>query len=168
MQLFMQNLAKSDKAHYDQLVELMRLYKLVDVDLRLVSQLKASFISKDSGTLAQIPLSSLQESMRTIFKHFRQVDDIVEMTGQCISVEVTKDGAKEQMADASRLATLVEFMKCYPVLVKRDKNTSQGINYVLRADQPSMVSLLYSPLRILRSLMELLERARISECLGTA
>ena len=59
MQLFMQNLAKSDKAHYDQLVELMRLYKLVDVDLRLVSQLKASFISKDSGTLAQIPLSSL-------------------------------------------------------------------------------------------------------------
>ena len=106
--------------------------------------------------------------MRTIFKHFRQVDDIVEMTGQCISVEATKDGAKEQMADSSRLATLVEFMKCYPVLVKRDKNTSQGINYVLRADQPAMVSHLYSPRRTLRSLMGLLERTRISECLATA
>ena len=34
MTLFIQNLAKTDKAAYEQLVELMRFFNLIDVDLR--------------------------------------------------------------------------------------------------------------------------------------
>ena len=37
------------------------------------------------------------------------------------------------MADANNLNTLIEFMKCFPLLVKKDKNSSQGMNYVMQA-----------------------------------
>ena len=47
MSKFIKNLAKTDKALYDLLVELMKFFNMIDVDLRLVSQLKASFISKE-------------------------------------------------------------------------------------------------------------------------
>lgn len=47
MAKFITNLMASDKPQYERLVELMRLYNRIDVDLRLVSQLKACFISKD-------------------------------------------------------------------------------------------------------------------------
>ena len=47
MTKFIQNLAKQNKAQHDQLVELMHYFNRIDVDMRLVSQLKASFISKE-------------------------------------------------------------------------------------------------------------------------
>ena len=47
MTKFIQNLAKHNKAQHDQLVELMHYFNRIDVDLRLVSQLKAIFISKE-------------------------------------------------------------------------------------------------------------------------
>jgi len=37
------------------------------------------------------------------------------------------------MADANKLNTLIEFMKCFPLLVKKDKNSSSGMNYVMQA-----------------------------------
>ena len=37
------------------------------------------------------------------------------------------------MAESQKLSTLIEFMKCFPVLVKRDKNASSGMNYVMAA-----------------------------------
>ena len=48
-----------------------------------------------------------------------------------VSIETEKDGAKQKMADSNKLNTLVEFMKCFPLLVKRDKNTSSGMNFVM-------------------------------------
>ena len=49
---FIKNMAKTDKEQYDKLVDLMRFFNLIDVDIRLVSQLKACFVSKEQGTLA--------------------------------------------------------------------------------------------------------------------
>ena len=44
------------------------------------------------------------------------------------------------MADSSKLNTMVEFMKCFPLLVKRDKNTSSGMNFVMASDDKQNVS----------------------------
>ena len=43
------------------------------------------------------------------------------------------------MADSTKLTTLVEFMKCYPLVVKRDKNTSSGMDYVMDGARASQM-----------------------------
>ena len=129
MNKFIQNLAKQNKAHYDRLVDLMRYFNLIDVDMRLVSQLKASFISKDQGNIDQIPLIAFKETMRKVFQPFRQAEEIVNKIAECVVVEIGDE--KQKMADSAKLSTLVEFMKCYPLMVKRDKNTSSGMDYVM-------------------------------------
>lgn len=52
-------------------------------------------------------------------------------------VEVGND--KQKMADSTKLTTLVEFMKCYPLVVKRDKNTSSGMDYVMDGARASQM-----------------------------
>ena len=52
-------------------------------------------------------------------------------------VEVGND--KQKMADSTKLTTLVEFMKCYPLMVKRDKNTSSGMDYVMDGARASQM-----------------------------
>lgn len=78
--------------------------------------------------------------MKVIFTHFRQVDDIMAKTAECVETEVVSDGCKQKMADASKFSTLIEFIKCFPLLVKRDKNTSQGVNFVMQSQKDPMVS----------------------------
>lgn len=46
---------------------------------------------------------------------------------------------KQKMADSAKLTTLVEFMKCYPLMVKRDKNTSSGMDYVMDGARASQM-----------------------------
>ena len=104
MTKFMQQLAKQDKAQYERLVELMRYFNLVDIDMRQVSQLKASFISKEQGVLQQVPLAAFKDTMKGVFKHFRQVDEIVIKVSECVEVEIAKDGVKQKMADSSKLS----------------------------------------------------------------
>ena len=80
-------MAKSDKACYDKLVSLMKLFNMIDVDLRQVQVLKAAFIQKDKSTLPQIPLSKFQESIRASFKHFRQQDEVCNKICEVVCVE---------------------------------------------------------------------------------
>ena len=118
----------------------MRYFNLIDVDMRLVSQLKASFTSKDQGNLAQIPLVAFKETMRKVFQHFRQAEEIVNKIAFCVEVEVqNENNEKQKMADSVQLSTLVEFMKCYPLMVKRDKNTSSGMDYVMAGVRDSQM-----------------------------
>ena len=131
---------KSDRDQYERLVELMRYFNLIDIDLRLVSQLKASFISKEHGAIQQVPLAAFKDTMRAVFKHFRQVEEIQAKISECVSEDTQKDGIKQKVADSGKLSTLIEFMKCFPVLVKRDKNSSSGMNYVMSAAQDQHVS----------------------------
>ena len=118
----------------------MRYFNLIDVDMRVVSQLKASFVTKDQGNLAQIPLIAFKETMRKVFQHFRQAEEIVNKIAECVEVEVQKENnEKQKMADSVKLSTLVEFMKCYPLMVKRDKNTSSGMDYVMAGVRDSQM-----------------------------
>ena len=78
--------------------------------------------------------------MRKVFQHFRQAEEIVNKIAFCVEVEVqNENNEKQKMADSVQLSTLVEFMKCYPLMVKRDKNTSSGMDYVMAGVRDSQM-----------------------------
>ena len=60
---------QKDRAMYERLVELMRFFNLIDVDIKLVSQLKAPFKGQDRG--GRVPMLEFKETMRSVFQHFR-------------------------------------------------------------------------------------------------
>ena len=97
----------------------MRFLLPIEVDFRHVSQLKAGFISKDHGALAYLPINTFKETIKGVFKHFRQVDEIITRISECVKSEITKNGVLTQMADSSKLSTMIEFMKYYPQVVKK-------------------------------------------------
>ena len=113
----MQNLAIQDRALYDSFVELTRFLLPIEVDFRHVSQLKAGFISKDHGALAYLPINTFKETIKGVFKHFRQVDEIITRISECVKSEITKNGELTILADSSKLSAMIEFMKYYPQVV---------------------------------------------------
>lgn len=48
---YVSNMMKTDKDQYERLLELMRFYNIIGVDMRNISQLKGTFISKELGNL---------------------------------------------------------------------------------------------------------------------
>lgn len=81
-----------------------------------------------------MPLNTCKEAIKAVFKHFRQVDEISARICDCLEVECEVDGVKQKMADSVKLQTLTELMKCSPVpFVKRDKNSSPGMNFVMNS-----------------------------------
>ena len=109
----------------------MKLFNLIDVDLRQVQVLKATFIQKDKSTIAQIPMSKFKESARASFKHYRQCDEAVDKVCEIVEVEKLTNNGPEDFADSNKLSTMIEFMRCYPIVVKRDKNASPHMNSVM-------------------------------------
>ena len=49
----------------------------------------------------------------------------------CVESETQKDGVKQKMADSAKVSTMIEFMKCFPMLGRKDKNSSQATNFVM-------------------------------------
>ena len=95
MNAFVTQLAKTDKPQYERLVELMKFYNMLDVDLRLILQLKTSFVTKEQPEpISTIPLAAFKDTMKNVFKHYRQADDIVQRTGECVCEETEKEGVK--------------------------------------------------------------------------
>ena len=106
----------------------MRYFNLIDIDLKLVSQLKAPFKGSEQPT--RVPMLEFKETMRNVFKHFRQMDEISAKVTECVVV-LDSENKVSRSADLTKLTQLIDFMRCFPILVKRDKNSSQGMNYVM-------------------------------------
>ena len=84
-------------------------------------------------------MNTLQQSMRNIFKLFRQQNEIIDKICSCVKVDkpqavdekVASDRDSKQNASLNKLSTLIEFIRCMPVIVRRDKNASIGMKYVM-------------------------------------
>ena len=48
-----------------------------------------------------------------------------------MEVEKLTNNGPEYFADSNKLSTLIEFMRCYPIVIKRDKNASPHMNSVM-------------------------------------
>lgn len=138
MALFIKNMAKTDRELYEKLSDLMKFFNMLDIDLRLVSQLKACFISKERSQLTHVPQAAFKDTMKGVFKHIRQVDELMAKICECTESEVDKeDGEKQKVADYSKVSTMIEFMKCFPLMGRKDKNSSQATNFVMANNKPS-------------------------------
>ena len=62
-----------------------------------------------------------------------QLDEIGVKICECTEVEVEREGMKQKMADYAKVSTMVEFMKCFPLLGRKDKNSSQATQFVMSA-----------------------------------
>ena len=120
MSNFITSMAKSDKALYDKMVSLMKLFQAAEVDLKKVQVLKAAFIQKDK-TLQQIPLLKFKDSARASFKSLSRSDELVESVSAVVEIEKSTDQGPEMFADSAKLSSLIEFMKCYPAVQKKEK-----------------------------------------------
>jgi len=137
-----QLLMRTNKEFYEKLVDLIRYLTLQDIDLRQVSQLKSCFIGKDHQPLAQVPINVLKEAIKQSCKHLRQVDEICGRICACIEKELEFEGARQLVADASKLHALIEVMKCGSAAAKRDKNNSAGMSFVMQPSVEAQVSVL--------------------------
>ena len=99
--------------------------------MRQLVQLKQLFMSKDSQSMVKqsIPVQTLKEKLNQILKAWRNCDQIVDAFVACTQ-DYGNDGVQ---ASFQKLTTILEFFKCYPVVMKKDKNSSNGIGYVLNA-----------------------------------
>ncbi len=133
MSQFIANMMRSDRERYDCLVEVMRLFSKNNIDYNQVNQLKTVFASKDKGPLNQVPLNAFKDAAKSLFKSTRQADEISSKVAGAIETQTEANGISQKMADATKFNTLLEFMKCFPLLVKNtDKNRSQGMDYVMQ------------------------------------
>jgi len=86
--------------------------------------------------LPRVPIAEFKEAVKNVFKPFRQVDEICSRI--CEQVQVDAHGFEgTKMADAVRLNNIAEFMRCNTVHVKRDKNSSPGMNLVMHSEAES-------------------------------
>jgi len=78
-----------------------------------------------------VPIANFKEAIKGVFKHYREVDDIVSKICDCVEVD--------ELAESDRFNKMIEFMKSYrPMKVVRDKNNSSGMNYVMHPDEKEM------------------------------
>jgi len=98
-----------------------------------------------SGTKQdRISLSDFKEIVKSVLKNHEKCDEICDRVGDVIvSKNITttvEDG--EKYADYERIIQLIEFVQYYPIIVKRNKNASPGMDKVMMNRDPVSQSLL--------------------------
>lgn len=75
---------------------------------------------------------AFKDAIHQVFKkNHIKIDEISQKIIECVAVFDTENGVV-RFADYDRLATVIEFMRCFPILVQRDKNSSAtGVNVVM-------------------------------------
>ena len=104
----------------------MKLFQASDVDLKKVQVLKAAFIQKDK-TLQQIPLTKFKESAKASFKQLSKTDELIDGVSALVEIEKTTDAGPEAFADSAKLSSLIEFMRCYPAVQKKEKGHGSSL-----------------------------------------
>ena len=126
MATYITDLITNDRESFDQLVLLLRYLSSLDVDLRQLSQLRSVYYNKEKKQLKAVSFEELQTAMMGIFHHYRQCSEIAERI-----VSYLKSKADLTDAPYERVNTMIEFVQCYPIIVKKDKNASPGMSLVL-------------------------------------
>mmetsp|Transcript_23916 Transcript_23916/g.32054 ORF Transcript_23916/g.32054 Transcript_23916/m.32054 type:complete len:135 (+) Transcript_23916:622-1026(+) len=67
---FVAALQKKDRELFDKLVALMFFFNQLDIDVRLVAQLRSCFGSKDNMD-ACVPIAAFKASVKSVFDHYR-------------------------------------------------------------------------------------------------
>ena len=123
---YITDLLEKDRESFDQLVLLLRYLSTLDVDLRHLSQLRSVYLNKEKKQLKSVSLETLNNAMLGIFHHYRQCNEISDRI-----IAYLKNKADVTEAPYDRVNTMIEFVQCYPIIVKKDKNASPGMSLVM-------------------------------------
>ena len=74
-------------------------------------------------------MSNFRDCLQANLRHFRNSEDIVN-TFIALTL-VVGDDSQQQVVGYQKLTTALEFIKCYPLITKKDKNTSNGVGFVM-------------------------------------
>lgn len=91
-----------------------------------MSQLRSFFVSKEKQKIERVAFEDLEMQMKGVFSHYRRSEDIIEKI-----IDFLRQSPDQTEAQYERLNIMIEFVQCYPLLIKRNKNASPGMDFVL-------------------------------------
>ena len=108
-----------------------------DVDMRQLNLVRGIFISKETKqAVKSVPLQTFKDSLEGILSDIMSGDEVVRALVACTE-EVSTDG-QTVTASAGKLSTALDFFKCYPMILKKSKNTSNTVGQIIKGNKPPM------------------------------
>lgn len=134
-------LLSNDRDSFESLVEISRLLSLNEVDLRAFNTLKQLCIGQDNSQQA-VPFERLTTEVSNILQG---TNDHQLIQSKIIAWLRTDESASNAQFD--RVNNLVEFLQCYPLEVKKNKNASNRMDDILHMREKDSAKLRGPPKR---------------------
>ena len=99
--------------------------------------MRQPFFTKDGKEpLKSLPQTQVRDHLQAILKHLRSGDELV---NQILAVTtIVSDDTQQERVGYQEVTTALEFIKCYPLITSRDKNTSEhGVGQVIKHKVPN-------------------------------
>lgn len=100
------------------------------MDSRQLSFLKLGCVKKDKESAGKMKLFEFKNVMNTILKNQKSDRETFEAI-----ISFIKDDKNEDEILLEKLNTLIEVFQFYPLIVKKDKNQSTSIYYIMNANK---------------------------------
>ena len=132
MEVYIKDLMDNDHPAYVQLTELSHLLHSSDLDIRQLGSLRRSFeVEENSAQVATVPCEVFSAKLESVFSPHRLGEQII---SKILGFVVNSD--EQKTVELLRVNNLIDFVLCHPTIVKKNKNTSAGMELVLQEQQP--------------------------------
>lgn len=133
---FVRNLMENESEVYKQVVALLQYMRYLEVDLRLVDFMKMLIFKKASKDAANekiglVDADLAKDCVMSTVRSYPKSGEITEKVLQFI-----KDNNSENKVSLYRVDVLNQFVQCYPLIVKKNKNASPGMEFVMTDQNP--------------------------------
>lgn len=91
------------------------------------------FINKEKKQIDSVSVAKFKECVKTTMSFIRNYEDVEACLVECLET-TNLEGEKE--VTCQRFKLLLDFIKCFPTISRRDKNASNGMLFVLQ-NQPN-------------------------------
>lgn len=120
-------LLSNDRENFEQLVEISRIMSLNEVELRQLSNLK-QLIVHEGPNASSISFDRLSTELESILRPYNDGKDIQDKIMAWLRKVESADSTN---ASFDRVNNLVEFLQCYPLEVKKNRNASNRMDDIL-------------------------------------
>lgn len=114
-------LLQNDADQFEPLVEISKLLSAENFELRLLTQFRHNMLG--NGKVTTFPADKVKNDLKTLLSS--ALKDAEPCLSKCMTYLL--DGSEDSVK-FDRLNTMVEFIQCYPLHVKFDKNASQAMD----------------------------------------
>ena len=124
----MKSLMESDHAAYVRLTELSHLLHSSDLDIRQLGGLRSVFkVEEDGSQSTTTSVGQLKAKLESIYSPHRFGEQIVSKV-----LGFLVDSEQQETVELIKLNNMIDFVLCHPTIVKRNKNTSAGMELVMQ------------------------------------